>query len=245
MLEPQAAAMGSWNRSHQNGVAFNGLLAHLCEGYQYCDDLRVCRITVDIHHPVPFEPIGTACRMVRDGRRLQILEVDILAGERLVARATALRIRKSQSPPAVAPQEARPLPDAAGDQPATRVLAAGCPIETRMVAGSVKEPGPGAFWSRVNSQIIEGEEVGALARVVAAADLASGPSSIVLSSQWSFANIDLTVYLTRSIVDAWVFVSSQTHSAGNGTAVVNSRIGDRDGEVGVAHQVLYVAPQAE
>jgi hypothetical protein len=231
-----------WNRAHQNGVAFNGLLAHLCEQFQRTDELRVARITVDIYRPVPFQPIATSCRIVKDGRRMQIVEADIIVADQPLARATALRVRVGQSPPAPPPQHSRPLPEAAGDRPLNRAVAAGCPIETRMVTGSYRESGPGSFWSRANSDIIEGEETSPLARVVMAADMASGPSSIVPATHWSYANIDLTIYLTRSLVGPWVFIDTQTFSAGDSTAVVNSSIGDREGQLGVAHQVLYLAP---
>jgi acyl-CoA thioesterase len=74
-----------------------------------------------------------------------------------------------------------------------------------------------------------------------AADLASGPSAIVDSREWSYANLDLTIYLTRSPIGEWIFAESETMSAGDGTAVVNSRLGDRTGYIGITNQVLYMA----
>jgi len=236
--------MGFWNHSHQNGIAVGGLLAMLCDGYQTRDGMRICRLTIDIQRAVPYRAIAAACRITRDGGRVQVLDAEIRADGQTVARATALRVRSGESSPEALIGCNWPAPEEAPNAAINRVQTPGNPVESRVVRGSLREAGPGAYWARINSQIVEGREVPAIARVAMAADLASGPSAIVDSREWSYANLDLSVYLVRAPVGEWIYAESETLSAGDGTAVVNSRLGDRSGHIGVANQVLYLARRA-
>jgi hypothetical protein len=240
LFEPQAPAMGFWNRSHQNGIAVGGLLALLCDTHQASEGMRTCRLTIDIQRPVPYHAISATCRITRDGGRVQLLDAEITAGGQLVARAAALRVRTGESPPSAVLRCNWPAPESSPEVAITPVQAAGNPIESRVVRGSMREAGPGAYWARINSEIVAGREVPPIARVAMAADLASGPSAIVDSREWSYANLDLSIYLTRSPIGEWIFAESETLSAGNGTAVVNSRLGDRSGYIGITNQVLYM-----
>jgi acyl-coenzyme A thioesterase PaaI-like protein len=224
-------------------VAVGGLLALLCDTCSAAATMRTARITVDILRPVPFRAIEARRQLVRDGGRVQIVEAQVLADGELLARASALRLRTSDSPPSDEPACDWPQPEAAGERPVVAGQTAGCPVETRLVRGSLGEIGPGAFWARANSDLIEGRETTPFARATMAADIASGPSSIVDGRYWSFANLDSSIYLSRPPVDAWIYAEAETVSAGDGTAVVHARLGDRRGWIGVASQVLFVAPR--
>ena len=241
LYEPQEAAQGYWNRSHQNGVAAGGLLAQLCDTHQASDGMRTCRVTIDIMRGVPYEPIAATCRLVRDGARVQVLEAEIAADGQVFARASALRVRTGETPSTQGSDRTWPLPESVGDAPVMRNQVAGFAVETRLVKGSMRELGPGAYWARFNAALVEGQETTPVARTAMAADIGSGPSSVVDSREWSFANLDLSIHLFRPPVGEWVYAESETFSAGDGAGIVNSRLGDRDGYIGVANQVLYIA----
>jgi hypothetical protein len=242
LYEPQTPATNAWSRAHQNGVAVGGLLAFLCEAHQPAEGFRTCRLTIDIQRAVPLAPLLATCRTLRDGGRLQLIETELSADGVPVARAAAVRLRTGASPPSPDQDPPYPPPEAAGDTPITRVLGAGAPVETRVISG--REDGRGAFWARINTALVEGEPIPPIARAVMAADLASGPASLVDRHHWSFANVDLSVYLARPPAGEWVFGRCETLSAGDGTAIVTTTLADRAGPIGQASQTLYMAKMA-
>jgi hypothetical protein len=153
-------------------------------------------------------------------------------------------VRTSETPPSADTNRSWPLPDDVGANPVMRGQTAGETIETRLASGSMREAGPGSYWARINGDLVAGETTTPMTRVAMAADIASGPSSIVDGRAWSFANLDLSIYLTRAPVDEWIFADCETTSVGDGTAIMQARLGDRVGRIGVANQVLYIAPRA-
>ncbi|MGE5501162.1 MAG: thioesterase family protein [Ignavibacteriales bacterium] len=243
LYHPQQPATGSWNRTHQNGVAVGGLLVRTIEAAPAPVPMLTCRLTIDIMRPAPFQPVAARARVVREGPRMQTLESEIWAGDVCVARASAVRIRLAQTPPVGEAPLPLPSPEDAPERPVTSVLGAGHPMETRVVKGNPREPGPGAYWTRFNADLVAGEELPPAARAAMAADIASAPSS-VLSREWSYANVDLSIYFTRAPVGEWVLIDCETVTEGNGSALVNSVLCDRTGPFGRAHQTLFVAPIA-
>jgi hypothetical protein len=191
---------------------------------------------------VPLTPLLAACRTLRAGGRLQLIEAELLADGVAVARAAAVRLRTGASPASPAQSPPHPPPEAAGDTPITRVLGPGAPVETRVIAG--REDGRGAYWARINTALVEGEPIPPIARAVMAADLASGPASLVDRHDWSFANVDLSVYLVRLPTDEWVHGRCETLSAGDGTALVSTALSDRAGPIGQASQTLFMSKVA-
>lgn len=242
LYQPLVPATGSWNRRHQNGVAVGGLLAHALDATPTRSPMKVSRLTIDIMKPVPFQPVETRVRLIRDGARMQLVEAEIVAGGEVTARASAMRIRLEDTPPGADMTTDLPLPEDLPARPVTSVLDAGHPMETRLAKGSIREAGPGAFWTTFNADLVEGLPMPAVARAVMAADVASAPSSIVERGKWSFANLDLSVYFVRPPVCDWVLCDAVTLSDGAGVGLVNTVLADRDGVFGRAHQTLFLDP---
>jgi hypothetical protein len=152
-----------------------------------------------------------------------------------------MRARFEETPVGHDPMPDLPSPRDAPANPVTSVLSTGHPMETKLVKGSIREEGPGAFWATFNADLIEGEAMSGLARAAMAADVGSAPSSIVERGAWSFANLDLSLYLTRAPIGDWVLVDAVTLSDGAGVGLVNSVLADQDGVFGRAHQTLFLA----
>jgi hypothetical protein len=241
LFEPLVPATGSWNRGHQNGVAVGGLLAQAIETTPSRNPMKVTRLTIDIMKPVPFQPVEARVRTIRDGARMQLIDAEIVADGEVVARASAMRARFEETPAGLDAMPDLPLPEASAAIPVTSVLSTGHPMETRVVRGSIREQGPGAFWATFNADLVEGEAMTGLARAAMAADVGSAPSSIVERGAWSFANVDLSLYLTRAPIGDWVLVDAVTLSDGAGVGLVNSVLADRGGVFGRAHQTLFLA----
>lgn len=53
--------------------------------------MQLARFTLDLLRPVPMQPLAAAVRIVRDGKRSQVLEASLISDGVEVARASALR----------------------------------------------------------------------------------------------------------------------------------------------------------
>jgi hypothetical protein len=77
---------------------------------------------------------------------------------------------------------------------------------------------------------------------VLVADSASGLSSELDWSTWSFVNVDLDVHLARPFLGEWVLMDAVTQLGPDGSALARSTISDRHGIVGAGLQTLVLAP---
>src|SRR6059058_142299 len=115
---PDEATRGPWNPAHQHGGAPAALIGGLIERAEPGSQLRVVRVTVELVRPVPLGELRSELEIVRPGRRVQLVEARLYAGEDVVARALALRLRRdetSAAPPSepdgaapAAPEASRP-----------------------------------------------------------------------------------------------------------------------------------------
>lgn len=246
---PTALARGPWDPNAQHGGAPAALLARVIE--REVAPQCVVRVTVELLKPVPLAPL-TVSTTGRAGRTAGRWESTLRAGGRLVARAYALSARTGELGAASLDDDASGLSDDGLPWPdnAAPLRIPGMPeqrsfyytaMEARLVSGSVTDPGPAAVWFRLRVPLIEGDQQSALARAVAAADFASGTSWVLPFGRFLYLNADLTVYLHQMPVGDWIGVDARTRIAPNGVGVAESRLYDRDGPIGAAHQALVVS----
>nr|WP_260616160.1 thioesterase family protein [Streptomyces sp. WAC05292] len=117
-------------------------------------------------------------------------------------------------------------------------------MEMRFAEGGFTEPGPGACWMRMRVPLVEGEPVGALDRVLVAADSGNGISAAVDFGRYVFVNSDLTVHLHRHPAGEWVGVQARTSVDPAGIGLADSVLHDEKGPLGRGAQSLFVAPRA-
>lgn len=234
-------AMSPWNPAHQNGVAMIGLMTHLIEDTPSLTPMMLARLTVDIARATPLGAFEAECRIVREGKRMQNLEVVFWAGGEVCARASALRVRLAQSPVSVE-QLDYPTPEAAPDIPLSGRKPGRPGMETRVLYGGLRTPGPGRAWTRPSVEILPGVKASPLVAASMAADVGSALSNVFEHGVWSFANVDVSVHFVRPPTSDWILVDATTVSAGDGSALVNSVLADRDGPFARAHQGLFVEP---
>src|SRR5215467_5563039 len=89
-----AHAGGPWDPRLQHGAAPSSLICWVVERLPSPVPMRVARLTVDLMRPVPVAPLIIDVEVLREGRKIQLVQVRLLANETEVVRATALRIRK-------------------------------------------------------------------------------------------------------------------------------------------------------
>ena len=212
--------------------------------------MQVARLTVELLRPVPLVPLSVATRCGRPGKRVQLVEATLRAGEVEVARATALRIRRAdlRLPAELPPDPVPPAAPAAGIasvppwgddlvRPSFHTDA----VDHRFVAGTFAHPGPAIDWIRLRVPLVAGETTSPLARVAAAADFGNGISWVLSRLDgWVFINPDLTIYLHRMPVGEWVCLEASTSVDATGLGVAESRLWDERGPIGRSLQSLLL-----
>ncbi|MDX2168289.1 MAG: thioesterase family protein [Deltaproteobacteria bacterium] len=246
---PTELARGPWSPQAQHGGAPAGLLALLVERCAGGEAMQVARLTIELLRPVPIAPLTARTRLVRPGKKVQLVEAALWHQDTEVARCTALRIRRGAvalppdlptlAPPPTASGGIASQPPwaAAGDYRAFHNAA----VEHRFVRGSFAEPGPATDWIRLRVPLIDGEPTAPISRAAAAADFGNGVSWVLgRTANYSFINPDLTVYLHRYPQGEWVCLDAVTYPAATGVGLAESQLFDDQGPIGRALQSLLI-----
>src|SRR6478752_4420408 len=156
--ETSAHAGGPWDPGLQHGAAPSSLICWAVERLPSPVPMRVARLTVDLMRPVPVAPLTIETEIVREGRKIQLVSVRLLADGAEVVRASALRIRiDPREMPAIAngPPVALAMPELCSPPD---FFATETPflkgIEMRMAKGGFRIPGPAAVWYRATRPIV-------------------------------------------------------------------------------------------
>lgn len=243
---PTELTRGGWSDSAQHGGPPCGLLAHAIEDTETPVPMQVVRITFDLLRPVPLTLLTIQTKVVRPGRRIQMIQAVMEADGLEVARASALQIRIIdvelpepvldwiQPPP---PEEAHP-PEwqqwAAGAQHLPRFYLDA--IETRTFENSFYRPGRGVSWFRLRYPVIADLEPSALVRAATLADLSNGNSMMLDPRIFLYVNPDVTLYLHRMPVGEWIGMDSIAYQHGSGIGIADSQVFDRHGPFGRVNQ---------
>lgn len=235
---PTPVSISPWNPNHQSGVAISALLVHLIEQVPTLAPMMLARLTLDIARPTPMARITATCTVTREGAKMQNLEARLMADGQITARATALRVRLAESPAAAEALD-HPAPEDSPDRPFMRRYPTRGGLESRLLSGGPREPGPGRAWMRAAVPLLPGVPATPLVASAMVADFGSALASFT-PLDWSFANIDLALHYTRPPESDWIFVAAKTISAGDGTGLVETILADRRGSFGRAHQTLFI-----
>jgi len=120
-----SAAAGPWDPAHLHGGPPAALLGRAVEAAASWPGL-VCRLVFDILRPVPVADLEVATRVVRPGRRIELLEAELLTRGEPVMTARAWRIRTASPPAPVEPppgtfsEPAPPVPSGGRPAPLAR-----------------------------------------------------------------------------------------------------------------------------
>jgi len=235
---------GPWDPDAQHAGPPAALLGREVERLEDAAEFQVARITFDIMRAVPIAPLRVEARVIRPGRRVQLVEGSLSDGEGEVMRATAWRLRTGPVQLPELPQgEPPPGPEAAepGDFiPTGQEVGYHTAMEYRFLEGSFLELGPAKVWMRMRQPLVAGEEPSPLQRVLSAADSGNGVSVTLDWTRFLFINVDLSVHLERMPVGEWVCLDAVTLPQPNGIGVADTLLLDERGRIGRALQTLLV-----
>ena len=237
-------AAGPWDPSMQHGSPPAALVVWAAQRIATPVAMRVARVTVDLMRPVPVAPLAIESEVLREGRKIQLCAVRLLAKGVVVVSATVLKIKvqANELPPEAAIEQIQlPGPDQSRVE---HVDFSSSPFVTgmslRAARGQFGVPGPGAIWYRVDRPIVEGLAVSQAMRAMAAADFCNGTSAVLDFTKWTFINGDLTLSLAREPVGDWVLLDAETWAGPDSIGIAAARLADRDGYFGRAVQsVLF------
>jgi hypothetical protein len=237
-------AAGPWDPTMQHGSPPAALVVWAAERIPTPVPMRVARVTVDLMRPVPVAPLTIESEIVREGRKIQLCAVRLLARGVVVVGATVLKIKMQASdlpPEAVIEPVELPGPEQSRIE---RVDSSSSPFVTgmslRAARGHFGVPGPGAIWYRVDRPIVEGAAVSQAMRAMAAADFCNGTASVLDFGAWTFLNADLTVNFSREPAGEWILLDAESWIGPDGAGLAMARLADARGYFGRAVQSLVI-----
>jgi hypothetical protein len=236
---PTHLARGPWGPSI-SGNYVGGLLGRTVEQEVDDVDLQPARLTVDLLRPVALQPLHMHSSLVRDGRRLRLVDAVMTQNDVIVARASGLFLRRSEhavdtvwtSPvtmPAVPPE-----PDGLNDDVPMLFHSFG----RDPVAGSpgvgIKEwrhDGQKFAWMRETKFLVDDEPLSPFVRAVMAGDVTSS------LTHWGteglqFINADYTITLSRLPEGVYIGLAAVTHYSHAGVATGVATLFDETGPIG-------------
>jgi hypothetical protein len=248
---PSELTRGPWDPRAQHGGPPAALLARAIERHEDGERMFTARVSVELLRPVPLAPLALRVRWERPGKRVQLVAASLEADGVEVARATGLRIRRTQFPLSAAATRSAlaPPPDRAGGRSGADagqmsiggIAFATHAVEHRFVAGGFDRQGPGIDWIRLRQPLVAGEPTSPLCRAVAAADFGNGISAVLSRADgFSFVNPDLSVYLHRDPEGEWICLDARTQVSELGVGMAESALWDEQGPIGRSVQALLI-----
>lgn len=237
---------GPWDPAFQHGGPPSALLARALEREAAAWPATLARVTVDILGPVPVTELTLRSRVVRPGRSVDLVEAELVAGDRAVVRAQGWRVRAADLELPAHDEPAVQVPDFPA---AETTLPAGWrggymrAIEWRFVGGVWAGAGPATVWGRMRYPLVPDEEPSGLQRVLTVADSGSGVSSVLPFDGWLFINPELTVHLAAPPRGEWICLDAATTLDRSGFGLATSRLFDRDRLVARGAQSLLIGPR--
>lgn len=239
-LAPTSYSQSLWAPNTLHGPAVCGVAARSAESDFGRPGFRPARFTIDLFKAARTAPTTTEGRIIRDGGRIRVVEVDVVqfvdgaATPVTVARSTTVFIREATNPPGrrwTRPAVEQVWPDLPADD----------------LRGYFRDPdSPDAEWRRdmapmqapvrkrmstAGVPVVAGEQLTPFLRAVLAAEATS------LVGNWGaggigFINCDLTVVLARLPADTRVVVETDSHLEADGISSSTANLYDSHGQFG-------------
>lgn len=237
-FEATAHTVSAWGPDLQHGSPPSALLTRAMERHEHPEGTRIARVAVDLMGAVPLGEVRTRARVARSGRRIQLLEAEMSAAGRVVARASAWRFLQSDTTAAEQAQLPRlDLPTADFDSEFFRRWTSGY-IDSLDIRGAAD----GAVWARPTLPLVPGEELTPLQRTMTIADIANGVGAVLDPHEWRFLNTDLVTHIHRLPVGEWIGVTAGASIGPDGIGTTAGALYDESGPIGRTLQALLIEP---
>jgi hypothetical protein len=241
-FESTIHAQGAWNAHEQHMAPVSGLLTHCLERFQARPELRIARISFDILGLIPDGEFEVRTTMLRPGRTIELVQAELVAGERTAVRATAWRLQRSDTRDVAGIEDER-MPGPESGEPLHLTEWPGGYIQSigvRRVSGHAA--GNGRVWLHTRHPLIADVAFSDVARLVGLIDTSNGIATRVRPGQGSymFPNVDLQVHLYREPSGEWLGLANSVSFGPDGIGLTSTVLHDLNGPVGRAEQILTI-----
>jgi hypothetical protein len=243
-VEVSPNAAGPWDPRMQHGSAPAGLAVWAAEAIPTAVPMRIARVSIDLMRPVPLQPLTLQTEVLREGRKIQLCGIRLLADGVVVAAASVLKIKaQAHALPSDVAELPVEWPGPGQSREETALFSSSAFVggmSVRSARGQFGVKGPGAIWYRVDRPLVEGAGVSQAMRAVIASDFVNGTSPALDFREWTFINADLTVSMAREPVGEWVLLDADCWIGPDGAGLAMARLADTGGYFGRAVQSLVV-----
>lgn len=233
---PNEIAQGGWGPT-LGGQVVGGLLARAIEKHVDDGALHPARLTVEILRRVATAPVRVTASVARAGARMHAVDAVMTQHGELVARASALYLRRSEQPdgefwttqtslPPI-PEE----PDQFDDSVPMFIRTYGPDPERSGDRFPWQQNGPRYAWLREVRDLVDGEELTPFVRAALAVDVTSSMTNFSTAGL-AFINADYTLTLSRLPSGPFIGLSALTHYSADGVATGSTSLFDRLGPIG-------------
>ena len=245
---PGGMTRGPWGET-MGGQIVGGLLGWSLDR-DGDDDLQPARLTVDLLRPVPIAPVSIETSIQREGRRMKLVDAAMLQQGRVVARASALFLRRGAHPDG----EVWSGPVAIPAVPSGAALGPEMPFDiwtynsesdtgsSGMPPPEWERPGVQKFaWTRMFRPMVAGHSLTPFTRAAFAGDIISS------LTHWSTAglryiNADYTVAISRLPVGEYIGLAAQTYYGNHGVGTGAATLFDSIGPIGTGTALALAQP---
>lgn len=249
VLLPDQAAQGPWGQTI-SGHVVGGILARSLEQAGSGPGLQPARLTVDLLRPTAIEPVEVRTTVRRDGRRIRLVDAELVQNGVVVSRASAVFLRRGEQPSGdvwSAPITMPPLPPDPGPLPDDVMMYVWGYGGDGMSGGAMgfaewhDAAGPKYAWIRQVRPLVAGETSSPFVEVAMAGDATSA------LTHWGtgglrYINADYTLTLTRLPVGDYIGLAALVHSSHDGVASGAAAVFDAQGPIGNAITVGLANP---
>lgn len=230
--------VSAWGPELQHGAPPSALLTRAMTRLDTSEETRLARVAVDLLGPVPLGELRSRTRVARPGRRIQLLEAELEAGGRTVARASAWMMR-TEDTSGVEQTADHPLPLPEDDFDSS--------FFTRWTSGyidslEIRGDRQGVVWARPRLPLVAGEVTTPAERVMCVADIANGVGAVLEPTEWRFLNTDLVTHLHRLPQGEWIGVAADASIGPDGVGATSGTLYDEAGAIGHTLQALLIEP---
>lgn len=233
---------GGWSPDAQSGGAVLALLGHVIEDVPTLMPMSLSRLTVDLVRPVPIgRPLRIEPMVVREGKKIQVVDLRVFTEDADHVRARVLRIRDADVDGTDVPESstdadpARHMPPPADLDPADDLPGLPAFLRTALDfrrTDSARHDVNG-IWTRLRVAVVAGEPVRATSRVAVPMDVVN---LIGIRDLRGFTGInpDVSAHVVRPPVGDWVGLVGETVFAPDvGHGVSAATLSDEQGVLGI------------
>ena len=232
---PTPASRGPWDPNSLHGRVIVGLLGAEIERRHGDPEFVPARLTVDMYRLPDLSPVEVVTRVVREGRRIKVIDAEFISGGKSAGRATCQLLRRTERPEGdvwTPPGWEVPKPDdIPPPEPSKHPM--GGMWAMRPISGGFGTVGQKRTWMAEVRELVEGRALTPFVRVAVAADFAS-PFANAGDAGLKYINSDVTVYLHREPVGEWIGFEVVNHGATDGVAIGECFLYDEGGPIGSA-----------